>query len=132
VDDNATQTIAFGTTNKWLNYSTSTNVPWLLKSFNSTIYDPNTKIVPLRTSATSTPGLLLSNNYIIYDSVALPETTIEQTTGVLTSPIIEQPGSYIIYVLVGELNAGVYSGYNSNTYTFVQPQATVFVRQFRW
>ena len=118
-DDNANQTIAFGTTNIWLDYSPLTSVPWLLKSFNATIYDPNTKIVPLGTSESSNPGLFLSTNYIIHDRAALPETTIDENTGVLTSPITATFGSYIIYVLAGQKSTSdVYSGYNSNTYTF--------------
>ena len=118
VDTNATATIATGATNVWLDYSNLTSVPWLLKSFGGTIYNPNIKTVLVGSSVTSNPGILPSNNYIIYDKSALPDTTIDQSTGVITSPIVTAYGSYTIYVLVGDVSSGVYSNYNSNTYTF--------------
>ena len=123
-DGNASATIEIDTTNVWLDYSTLTNVPWLLKSFNENIYNPKTKTIFRGTSGISSPGLFQSTNYIIYDKVALPETMIGQNTGVLTIPDTVELGSYTIYVLVGEKSSSnVYSSYNSNTYTFTISEA---------
>jgi len=120
IDNNATITIQNNGTipnnpSKWIDYSSTTNVPWLLSSFNAIIYIPNTQELAAGTSGTSLAGLFSPGyTYIIYNPVT--SITIDGTTGVLTFPSTLSSGTYTINVLVGKINNNVYSAYNTNIY----------------
>ena len=107
--------------NIWLDYSTLTTVPWLLNSFDSIIYNPDSQTILFGTIGTSPAGLFAppSYNYIIYNDPTLTGITIDVNTGVITCQGTVPGGTYIINVLVGQLLDNVYRAYNRNIYTFI-------------
>jgi hypothetical protein len=121
-DNNATLTIKKddSTPSKWLDYSSESNVPWLLSSFNASIYTPNLQNLEYGTSGVSSNGLFTPDyTYsIISTSPNTPSITINSTTGILTFPDTLSIGTYTINVLVGKINSSssVYY-YNTNIYT---------------
>ena len=121
IDNNATLTIKRNDTtpSKWIDYSPSTNVPWLLSSFNDQIYITDPKTLIYGNDGTSDPGLFTPN--YTYSMISNSQNTsfinINGSTGVLTFSKILSLGEYTISVLVGKINTGVYYAYNTNIYT---------------
>lgn len=122
-DTNATSTIGKNTDNStntnWLDYSSSTNFPWLLSTFNDAIYNPNNQSIYYSIGGSSQSGLF-TPDYIYKIVTILPSTTsitINESTGVLAFSSTLTVGNYTINVLVGLLNSdNVYYAYNYNSY----------------
>ena len=127
IDANATSTIGNNSTNtNWLDYSSSTNIRWLLSTFKAAIYNPNNQNINYLQGGSSQPGSFTTNYkyLIVTTSPSTSSITINQTTGVLTFPSNLTVGTYTIYVLVGLLSNNVYYAYNYNTYTLTINKAS--------
>ena len=102
----------------WLIYDLTK--PWLLISFNNTIYNPNSLDLIYGTAGTSEPGLFTPEyQYIILQPNPYLTITIDPDNGVLNFPDTLSAQEYIISVLVGKINdsTSIYSDYNINSYT---------------
>jgi hypothetical protein len=115
---------AQGTT--WIDYDiSSTNTPWLLKSFNSQLYNPDTLTTTSSSGTTSNAIITTGVNYQIID---INNTTVNNSnfTGIsssLGSITFANlfPGTYTVRVLRKNSGAAPPIGYQINTFTIVSP-----------
>ena len=113
-----------GTT--WIDYDLSTtNTPWLLKSFNSHLYNPDTLTTTRLTGRTSSAITTTGVNYQIID---VNNTTVNNSnfTGISSSLgaiTFENlfPGTYTVRVLRKNAGTALPIGYQINTFTIVIP-----------
>jgi len=103
------------TPSKWIDYSSESNVPWLLSSFNDDIYASTTQDLTYGTSGTSSNGLFTGSYSIISTTPSTPSISINTTTGKLTFPNTLSTGTYTINVLSFTENSNV-DVYNTNNY----------------
>jgi hypothetical protein len=112
-------------TNIWTDINLSTDIPYLLTSFNAPIYNPSQQSITNTGKYFSQSGLFISNSLLIFNyyiitingSFSVPSSiTIDLFTGVLTFNNVDV-GTYVINILCSVLNKYVYTNYNINTYT---------------
>ena len=117
--------------------SVATDSPYVLSSFNSQIYSPNT-VTTSNLSYTSSAGLFSSSNYslISVNNAAAPiNVTIASSTGVLTVTNSNySESSYVEQVFVSKGTLPNYYAYNFNTFSLTyniisQNGGTVYIQQ---
>ena len=96
-------------------FSTNINTPYLLSSYNASIYNPNI-ITGNTTNYVSNTGLFTPNfNYQIINTPT--NITINNSTGSITFNNVD-PTTYLLNILVSQGSSPAYYNYNYNTFTY--------------
>ena len=119
-NDSSANSLLITNTNVWTDINNNSTTPWLLSSFNSNIYSPNS-YTGNSTTYTTDQGLFQSNyTYSIFKingSYNISTTIITNTNNgkiTFTNPST----SYTVNVLVYKVINGNYYQYNINTFTY--------------